>query len=98
MTSRVDEILDEARSAAEGAREVAERALRDARMYLASPQGRQMRANVARGLAAIAPAIAGVPVLRRSWVVRLLGAAGAATVLVKVAEAIRDWEPAERPA
>ena len=93
MTNVLDEIVDEARAAAEGAKEAAERALRDARMYLASPQGRQMRANVARGLIALAPAMAGMPMLRRSWMVRLLGAAGAATVLIKVGEAIRDWEP-----
>ena len=97
MTNVLDEVIDEARSAAESAKEAAERALRDARMYLASPQGKHMRANVARGLMALAPAMAGMPMLRRSWMVRLLGAAGAATVLIKVAEAIRDWEP-EQPA
>lgn len=97
MTNVLDEVIDEARSAAEGVKDAGERALRDARQYLASPQGRDMRANVARGLIALAPAMAGMPMLRRSWMVRLLGAAGAATVLIKVAEAIRDWEP-EQPA
>jgi len=71
----------------------ANQTIRDARLFLASPQGQHLRANVARGLVAVAPAIAGMPLLRRSPIVRLLGAAGAATMLVKVAEAIRDWEP-----
>lgn len=96
MNKVLDEIVEEARSAADAVTEATERALRDARMYLASPQGRHMRANVARGLMALAPAMAGMPMLRRSWLVRLLGAAGAATVLIKVGEAIRDWEP-EQP-
>ena len=91
------DILNEARSAADDAIAAAERAVRDVKHYLASPQGRRMRANAARALVTVSPAIAATPLLRRSWLVRVLGAAGAATVLVKVAEAIRDWEP-ERPA
>jgi len=34
-----------------------------------------------------------LPVVRRTWIGRVLGVAGAATVLAKVAEAMRDWEP-----
>jgi hypothetical protein len=94
----VTDLIDEARSAAERAVSAAERAFQDARLYLASPQGVRLRTNVARGLIAAAPLVAGAPILRRSWVGRVLGLAGAATAVVKVAEAIRDWEPAERPA
>ncbi len=92
------DLLHEARSAADRAVAAAERGLRDAQLYLASPRGKALRANVARGLIAAAPFVAGAPVLRRSWVGRALGLAGAATAVVKVAEAIRDWAPAERPA
>ena len=92
------ELLDEARSAADRVVSAAERALRDARWYLASPQGKNLRINVARGLMAVAPIVAGTPLMRRSLVGRVLGLAGAAAVVVKVAETIRDWEPAERPA
>ena len=92
------DLLDEARSAVGTIVSTAERALDDARLYLASPQGQRLRANVARGLIAAAPLVAGAPILRRSWVGRLLGVAGAATVVVKAAEAIRDWTPAERGA
>ncbi|MFY9587393.1 MAG: hypothetical protein WAT66_08065 [Actinomycetota bacterium] len=92
------ELLDEARSAADRVVSAAERALRDARLYLASPQGKNLRTNVARGLMAAAPIVAGTPLMRRSLVGRVLGLAGAAAAVVKVAEAIRDWEPAERPA
>ena len=92
------DILDAARSAADDAMATAERAVRDVKQYLASPQGRRLRSNIARTLAAVAPAMAATPLLRRSWLVRLLGAAGAAAVLVKVAEAIRDWDPDEATA
>lgn len=94
----MSDFLDEARSAADRVSSAAERALRDARLYLASPQGKRFRANVARGLAAAAPFVAGGPLLRRSRLGRLIGAAGVATALVKAADLIRDWEPAERSA
>lgn len=52
---------------------------------------------MAKGIVTLAPLIAGMPLVKRSPVVRLLGAAGAATALVKLAEAIREWEPAPKP-
>ena len=91
------DLFDEARSAVDRVASAADRAVRDARLYLASPQGKALRDNVARGLIAAAPVVAGAPLLRRSWVGRVLGLAGAAAIVVKAAEAIRDWEPAERP-
>jgi hypothetical protein len=85
--------VDVARAVADQLTAGAERAARDVRYFLASQQGRQMRANLAKVMLASAPALASVLLLRRSWLGRVLGAAGAATVLVAVAEAIRDWEP-----
>ncbi len=66
--SVLDGLIEEARSAVATAEAVAERATRDARAFLASPQGRQARANVARGLVTVAPLLAAAPVLRRTWV------------------------------
>lgn len=86
-------LIEQARSVADEIVDAADRAVRDAKLYLASPRGRELRRKIASGLTTISPAIAGMPIVRRSPLVRLIGAAGAATVLVKVAEAIRDWEP-----
>jgi hypothetical protein len=91
----VTDLLNDLRSAADRAMPAAERALGDARVYLAGPQGKVLRANIARGLIATAPVVAGTPLLRRSLIGRVLGFAGAAAAVVKVAETIRDWEPAD---
>jgi hypothetical protein len=93
MSDLFTEVVSDARSAAGSLTAAAERALADTRAYIASPRGRRMRENIARGLVAVAPIMVSLPVVRRTWVGRVLGVAGAATVLVKVAEAIRDWEP-----
>jgi len=95
MTDIFNEVVADARSAADSLTAAAERALADTRAYIASPQGRRMRENIARGLVAVAPIMVSLPVVRRTWIGRVLGVAGAATVLVKVAEAIRDWEPGQ---
>ena len=89
------DLYNDVRSAADRVMSAAERAIHDARLYLAGPQGKVLRANVARGLIATAPIVAGTPLLRRSLIGRVLGFAGAAAAVVKVAEAIRDWEPAD---
>ncbi|MGZ4209520.1 MAG: hypothetical protein ACXVQX_02900 [Actinomycetota bacterium] len=34
-----------------------------------------------------------IPVLRKHWALRLLELAGGAAILVKLGEAVRDWEP-----
>ena len=67
-----------------------------ARRYLASPEGRRARHRVASVLAAAAPLLATLPVMRRSRLGRLLGLAGGAALLVKFAGKLRDWEPQER--
>ena len=51
------------------------------------------RAVVAAGLIVAAPAIARHPYVRSTRLLRLIGAAGGAALIVKAAEAIRDWEP-----
>jgi hypothetical protein len=70
--------------------------LQDARAFLASPEGQRLRRIVAAGLIASAPFVSRLPVFRASRLGRLVGLAGGAAVIVKVAGVIRDWEP--RPA
>jgi hypothetical protein len=70
--------------------------LEDVRVYLASPEGQRLRRIVAAGLIASSPFVSRLPVFRASRLGRLVGLAGGAALIVKVANLIRDWEP--RPA
>lgn len=70
-----------------------DRGIETALTYLASPRGKELRTKLAMGVITVAPLIARSPAVRRNPVLRLLGVAGAAAVVVKVAEAVRDWEP-----
>jgi hypothetical protein len=74
-------------------REVAKDGIREAQLFASTPQARRARAVLATGLIAAAPVITRHPYMRASRVMRLLGVAGGAAVIVKVAETIRDWEP-----
>jgi hypothetical protein len=67
--------------------------VRDAQLFLHSPRARRARAVVAAGLIVAAPAIARHPYMRQTKLLRLIGVAGGAALIVKVAETIRDWEP-----
>jgi hypothetical protein len=81
----VRELEQEARDVLEGVR-----------AYLASPEGQRVRAGVAAGLIVAAPFVSRLPVFRATPLGRLIGFAGGAALIVKVADLIRDWEP--RPA
>lgn len=48
---------------------------------------------MAAALIVAAPAIARHPYVRSTRLLRLVGVAGGAALIVKAAEAIRDWEP-----
>jgi hypothetical protein len=48
---------------------------------------------VATGLIVAAPVIARHPYVRGTKLLRIVGVAGGAAIIVKVAETIRDWEP-----
>ena len=65
-----------------------------ARAYLASPEGRRLRRRVARVVIVAAPMVARSRLVRATWIGRVAGVAGAATLAVKLAEALRDWDPA----
>lgn len=62
--------------------------------YLDSPAGRRLRRVLATGLIVSVPLVMRIPGLRASPIGRLLTVTGGATMVVKLAEAIRDWERA----
>jgi hypothetical protein len=74
-------------------RRAALEAVGDIRAYLASPEGQRLRSRVASGLVIAAPVLARLPLMRVSRLGRLVGMAGGAALIVKLAELIRDWEP-----
>lgn len=64
----------------------------ETRAWLASEQGRRYRAIAARGLILAAPLIVRHPVFKTP-LGRVVQIVGGATLIVKVAELLRDWEP-----
>lgn len=64
--------------------------------FLSSPTGRRFRGMLAAGLILMAPAVFRVPGLRRYPLVRALELIGGAALIIKFAEALRDWEYSER--
>ena len=63
------------------------------RAWLATPNGRRFRQIVARTLLVASPLLFRHRFFRASWTGRIIELAGGAAILVKLAEAIRDWEP-----
>jgi len=63
--------------------------------FLDSPAGRRLRRGVATGLILSVPLIMRIPGLKRTPMGRLVELAGGATLIVKLAEMIRDWERSE---
>jgi hypothetical protein len=62
--------------------------------FLDSPAGRRLRRVLATGLIVSVPLVMRIPGLRATPIGRLLTVTGGATMVVKLAEAIRDWERA----
>ena len=60
--------------------------------YLDSPAGRMLRRRVATGLIVSAPLVMRVPGLRRTPLGKAIELVGGATLVVKLAELIRDAE------
>ncbi len=68
-------------------------AVQDVEDFLDSPAGRRLRRLLA-GVAIVGtPLLFRLPVLKRYPLLRALEIAGGAALLVKFAEALRDWEP-----
>ncbi len=72
-----------------------DRGVTDLRRYLASPEGREVRRRVAQVAILGAPLLFRLKFIRAHPVGRLIGLVGGAALVVKLAEALRDWEPIE---
>ena len=75
--------------------EVAERletSVEEVLEFLDSPTGRRLRRALAAGLIVSVPFVMRIPGLRSTPIGRLLAATGGTALVVKLAEAIRDWE------
>jgi hypothetical protein len=68
------------------------RGVDEARLWLATPTGRRVRALAARLLIMSAPLVLRHPFFKTP-VGRLVELAGGAALLIKVAELVRDWDP-----
>jgi hypothetical protein len=68
---------------------------REITRFLTSPAGRRMRGVLAGTIILTAPAIFRIPVLRRHPLIRALEFLGGAALIVRFAEALRDWERTE---
>ncbi|MEP6757878.1 MAG: hypothetical protein ABJB55_01635 [Actinomycetota bacterium] len=61
--------------------------------FLASDTGRTVRRVTAAGLVIGFPLVMRIPVLRRHPILRVAELLGGVALIVKLAEAMRDWEP-----
>jgi hypothetical protein len=85
----------------EGLRRVGDRlevTVQEVEDFLDSPGGRRLRRLLAGAAIVGAPLLFRLPLLKRSPLLRALELAGGAALLVKFAEALRDWEPTARRA
>jgi hypothetical protein len=76
-------------------RELADRAemtLDEFLEFLGSPAGRRLRAMAATGLIFSVPLVMRIPGLRNSPYGRAVEVFGGTALIIKLAEAIRDWE------
>jgi hypothetical protein len=76
----------------------ARKGVAEVRAYLASPEGKRLRRRTAQVLILTAPFLARSRFLGRSPVGKAIGLLGGAALIVKLAEALRDWEPEIREA
>jgi len=63
-----------------------------ARAFFASPTGILFRRYLAAGVIITAPLLFRLPALRRHPLIRTLELIGGAALLIKAAEALRDWD------
>ncbi len=74
--------------------ETIERARREALRFLASPAGARWRRRAAWIMVVALPLAFRIPAVRKHWAGRFLELAGGAAILVKLGQAVRDWDPA----
>jgi hypothetical protein len=70
-------------------------AVTEVQRFLATDTGRTLRRGLAAGMVLTAPLLFKVPGLRRYPLLRLLETVGGAALIVKLAEALRDWDPGD---
>jgi hypothetical protein len=71
-------------------------AIEDVEKFLDSPAGRRLRRLLAGAAIVGAPLLFRLPAMKRFPLLRVLELAGGAALVVKFAEALRDWEPTSR--
>jgi hypothetical protein len=84
---------------ASGLRQVGDRievAFQEVEDFLDSPAGRRLRNLLATGAIVASPLLFRLPLFKRYPFLRGLELLGGAALVVKFAEALRDWEPAAR--
>ncbi len=69
----------------------------EARAWLATPQGRRLRVLAAEAIVVTVPVVMRHPFFQTP-VGRLLRVAGGATLVLKLAELLREWDPDLAPA
>jgi len=69
---------------------------REVSRFLASPAGKRMRGVLAGAVILTAPLVFRIPGLRRYPLIRALEFLGGAALIVRFAEALRDWERTEQ--
>jgi hypothetical protein len=65
--------------------------------FLDSPPGRRLRRIIATGMIVSVPLVMRIPGLRRTPIGRAVELLGGAALVVRLAEAVRDWEHAGGP-
>jgi len=69
---------------------------REISRFLSTPAGKRMRGVLAGAIILTAPLIFRIPGLRRYPLIRALEFLGGAALIVRFAEALRDWERTEQ--
>jgi hypothetical protein len=84
---------DEIRRLAGEAQKALSQGVDQTRAWLATENGRRFRQVAARVLLVATPLLFRHRFFRSTWTGRIIELAGGAALLIKLAEAIRDWEP-----
>jgi hypothetical protein len=91
--SAVDTAAEGLRSLANEVEHLLSEGVDRAEDWLATPAGRKFRKRAARLILVATPLLFRHRFFRSTWPGRIIELAGGAALLMKLAEAIRDWEP-----
>jgi hypothetical protein len=94
---RTEIVADELRRLAQEAQRAVADGVDATRAWLATPNGRRFRQVTARVLLVATPFVFRHRFFRSTWTGRLIELTGGTAVLIKLAEAIRDWDPELQP-